>query len=120
MKVSREPCQHGPVRKVPRSQGFAWEFRFYITALDGKRKLKVLELERFRVAVPPPQCLRPASPASSFGDVKLLSSSLTHHTIFFPSALGSKDRASLGIGDSLPETSPVDRRRGDQKRMRHV
>jgi hypothetical protein len=33
--------QHGSVRKVPRSQGFAWEFRFYITAPDGKRKLKV-------------------------------------------------------------------------------
>ncbi|HEY4378963.1 MAG TPA: tyrosine-type recombinase/integrase [Acidobacteriaceae bacterium] len=26
---------------MPRSQGFAWEFRFYITAPDGKRKLKV-------------------------------------------------------------------------------
>ena len=25
----------------PRSQGFAWEFRFYLTAPDGKRKLKV-------------------------------------------------------------------------------
>ena len=41
MKVSRERYQHGSVRKVPRSQGFAWEFRFYITAPDGKRKLKV-------------------------------------------------------------------------------
>ena len=27
--------------KVPSSQGFACEFRFYITARDGKRKLKV-------------------------------------------------------------------------------
>ena len=25
MKVSRERYQHGSVRKVPRSQGFAWE-----------------------------------------------------------------------------------------------
>jgi hypothetical protein len=25
----------------PRSQGFAWEFRFYLTAPDGKRKLKI-------------------------------------------------------------------------------
>jgi integrase len=41
MKVGRERYQHGSVRKVPRSQGFAWEFRFYITATDGKRKLKV-------------------------------------------------------------------------------
>jgi integrase len=40
MKVSRERYQHGSVRKVPRSQGFAWEFRFYLTAPDGKRKLK--------------------------------------------------------------------------------
>ena len=35
--------QQGGVRMVPRSQGFAWEFRFYITAPDGKRKLKVPE-----------------------------------------------------------------------------
>ncbi len=41
MKVSRERYQHGSVRKAPRSQGFAWEFKFYFTALDGKRKLKV-------------------------------------------------------------------------------
>lgn len=40
MKVNRERYQHGSVRKVSRSQGFAWEFRFYITE-DGKRKLKV-------------------------------------------------------------------------------
>jgi hypothetical protein len=32
---------HDCVRKVPRSQGCAWEFRFYLTAPDGKRKLKV-------------------------------------------------------------------------------
>ena len=41
MKISRERYQHGSVRKVPRSQGFAWEFRFYSTAPDGKRKLTV-------------------------------------------------------------------------------
>jgi hypothetical protein len=41
MKVSRERYQHGSVREVPHSQGFAWEFRFYVTAPDGKRKLKV-------------------------------------------------------------------------------
>jgi hypothetical protein len=35
--------QQGGVRMVPRSQGFAWEFRFYITAPDGKRKLKAPE-----------------------------------------------------------------------------
>ena len=41
MKVRRERYQHGSVRKVPRSQGFAWEFRFYITSPNGKRKLKI-------------------------------------------------------------------------------
>ena len=41
MKISRDRYQHGSVRKAPRSQGFAWEFRFYSTAPDGKRKLKV-------------------------------------------------------------------------------
>jgi integrase len=41
MKITRQRYQTGSVRKVPRSQGFAWEFRFYFTAPDGKRKLKV-------------------------------------------------------------------------------
>ena len=41
MKFHRARYQHGSVRKVPRSQGFAWEFRYYITGPDGKRKLKV-------------------------------------------------------------------------------
>jgi integrase len=41
MKVRRERYQHGSVRKVSRSRGFAWEFRFYFTAPNGKRKLKV-------------------------------------------------------------------------------
>ena len=40
-KVHRDPYQHGSVSKLPRAQELAWEFRFYITALDGKRKLKV-------------------------------------------------------------------------------
>ena len=40
MRFNRERYQHGSVRKVPRSQGFAWEFRFYQT-IDGARKLKV-------------------------------------------------------------------------------
>ena len=48
MKVSRERYQHGSVRKVPRSQGFAWEFRYYSTALDGKRKLKVQTFDPVR------------------------------------------------------------------------
>lgn len=41
MKAKRERYQHGSVRQVPRSQGFAWEFRYYSTASDGSRKLKV-------------------------------------------------------------------------------
>ena len=42
MKTTRERYQHGSIRKVPRSQGaWAWEFRYYATADDGKRKLKV-------------------------------------------------------------------------------
>jgi hypothetical protein len=45
MKVSREQCQHCSVRKIPRSQRFAREFSFYITAPDGKRKLKVRTFE---------------------------------------------------------------------------
>jgi integrase len=48
MKVNRERYQHGSVRKVPRSQGFAWEFRFYSTAPDGKRKLKVQTFDAVR------------------------------------------------------------------------
>jgi len=41
MKFSRVRYQHGSVRKVPRSHGFAWEFRYYSTAPDGKRALRV-------------------------------------------------------------------------------
>jgi integrase len=40
LRVNRDRYQHGSIRKVPRSQGFAWEFRFYITGKDGKRQLK--------------------------------------------------------------------------------
>jgi hypothetical protein len=35
MRGSRQRYQHGSVRKVSRSRGFPWEFRFYITALVG-------------------------------------------------------------------------------------
>lgn len=48
MRVNRERYQHGSVRKVPRSHGFAWEFRFYITAPDGARKLKVQTFDAAR------------------------------------------------------------------------
>ena len=41
MKFGRDRYQHGSVRKVPRAKGFAWEFRYYHTDPDGKRKLKV-------------------------------------------------------------------------------
>lgn len=41
MVFNRERYQHGSVRKVPRSHGFAWEFRYYSADADGKRKLKV-------------------------------------------------------------------------------
>lgn len=41
MRFSRQRYQKGSVRKVPRSQGFAWEFRYYYTDEDGKRREKV-------------------------------------------------------------------------------
>jgi hypothetical protein len=41
MRANRERYQLGSVRKVPRSQELTWEFRFYITAPNGKRKLTV-------------------------------------------------------------------------------
>jgi hypothetical protein len=41
MRINRERYQHGSVRKVPRAQGFAWEFRYYDTTKDGSRKLRV-------------------------------------------------------------------------------
>jgi hypothetical protein len=40
MKHSRNRYQHGSVRKVPRANGFAWEFRFYCSDENGERKLK--------------------------------------------------------------------------------
>jgi hypothetical protein len=33
------------MRKVARSQGFAWEFRYYYTDVDGKRREKVQTLD---------------------------------------------------------------------------
>jgi integrase len=41
MKVARQRYQSGSVRKVPRSHGFAWEFRYYSTGTDGVRRMKV-------------------------------------------------------------------------------
>jgi integrase len=41
MKINRQRYQTGSVRKVPRSQGFAWEFRFYHTDETGRRRMKV-------------------------------------------------------------------------------
>lgn len=41
MKISRQRYQVGSVRKVPRSHGFAWEFRYYSTDVDGIRRAKV-------------------------------------------------------------------------------
>lgn len=40
MKITRNRYQQGSIRKVQRSYGFAWEFRYYATE-GGKRKLKV-------------------------------------------------------------------------------
>jgi integrase len=45
MKFKRQRYQKGSVRKVARSQGFAWEFRFYYTDEDGKRREKVQTLD---------------------------------------------------------------------------
>jgi integrase len=41
MKIQRQRYQAGSVRKVPRSHGFAWEFRFYATDESGQRKGRV-------------------------------------------------------------------------------
>ena len=40
MKITRNRYQQGSIRKVTRAKGFAWEYRYYVTA-DGKRKLKM-------------------------------------------------------------------------------
>jgi len=45
LKFKKQRYQKGSVRKVARSQGFAWEFRFYYTDEDGKRKEKVQTLD---------------------------------------------------------------------------
>jgi integrase len=41
MKFRRQRYQKGSVRKVPRSHGFAWEFRYRYTDDDGRRREKV-------------------------------------------------------------------------------
>ena len=41
MKFNSKRYQHGSVRAVPFARGFTREFRLYITALGGKRKLKI-------------------------------------------------------------------------------
>jgi len=48
MRGSRQRYQHGSVRKVSRSRGFPWEFRFYITAPGGNRKLRVQTFDSMR------------------------------------------------------------------------
>jgi integrase len=39
MKFKRTRYQHGSIRKVRRTKGFAWEFRYYVNE-NGRRKLK--------------------------------------------------------------------------------
>ena len=41
MEFKRQRYQAGSVRKVPRAHGFAWEFRYYFTDSEGKRREKV-------------------------------------------------------------------------------
>jgi len=57
MKITRQPYRTGSVRKVSRSQEFAWEFRFYITAPDAKRKLKVQTFESIKYPTERDVCL---------------------------------------------------------------
>jgi hypothetical protein len=45
LKFKRQRYQKGSVRKVPRSHGFAWEFRYYFTDADGNRREKVQTFE---------------------------------------------------------------------------
>ena len=40
VKITRNRYQQGSIRKVPRANGFAWEYRYYVTS-GGKRKLKM-------------------------------------------------------------------------------
>lgn len=61
MIVGCDRYQHGSVRKVPHSQGFAWEFRYYSTDATGIRKLRVQTFDslkhptkaQFRKAIEP-------------------------------------------------------------------
>jgi len=41
VEFKRQRYQAGSVRKVPRAHGFAWEFRYYFTDSEGKRREKV-------------------------------------------------------------------------------
>jgi hypothetical protein len=45
MRFTPKRYQKGSVRKVARSQGFAWEFRYYYTDIDGQRREKVQTLD---------------------------------------------------------------------------
>jgi integrase len=40
MRIQRQRYQAGSIRKAPRSQGFAWEFRYYYNDEKGQRKAK--------------------------------------------------------------------------------
>ena len=50
MKITKRRYQTERVRYVPHSQGFAREFRFYITAPSGKRKLIAQRFDFLRLA----------------------------------------------------------------------
>jgi len=41
VRIRRQRYQKGSVRKILRSSGFAWQFRFYYTDTDRKRREKV-------------------------------------------------------------------------------
>ena len=40
----RKRCQDDSLKKVPRVHGWPWEYRYYATAEDGARKLRVQTL----------------------------------------------------------------------------
>ena len=48
MKFKRQRYQNGSVRKVPRSYGLAWEFRYHYTDANGKRREKIQTFESSR------------------------------------------------------------------------
>jgi hypothetical protein len=45
LNFKRQRYQKGNVRKVPRSHGFAWEFRYCYTDVNGNRREKVQAFE---------------------------------------------------------------------------